>query len=116
MAESLLSQPDLWRQLFALVLAATVVMGSPGPATISVTAVGAAFGLRRSLRYACGIVLGTIAAMLALQYAPREPGLRLQAWISTWHPVPMGLAGALGLFVIATLGPQGVAPFIYFQF
>ncbi|HEY7761431.1 MAG TPA: MBOAT family O-acyltransferase [Actinomycetota bacterium] len=62
------------------------------------------------------LVLGTIAAMLALQYAPREPGLRLQAWISTWHPVPMGLAGALALFVIATLGPQGVAPFIYFQF
>jgi D-alanyl-lipoteichoic acid acyltransferase DltB (MBOAT superfamily) len=29
------------------------------------------------------LVLGTIAAMLALQYAPREPGLRLQAWIST---------------------------------
>ncbi|HET8784696.1 MAG TPA: MBOAT family O-acyltransferase [Candidatus Limnocylindrales bacterium] len=62
------------------------------------------------------LVVGTIAAMLALQYAPREPGLRLQAWISTWHPVPMGLAGALALFVIATLGPQGVAPFIYFQF
>lgn len=66
MAEPLLSQPDLWRQLFALVLAATVVMGSPGPATISVTAVGAAFGLRRSLRYACGIVLGTIAVLLVV--------------------------------------------------
>ncbi|MBN9222967.1 MAG: LysE family translocator [Mesorhizobium sp.] len=59
-----LSQPDLWRQLLALLLAATVVMGSPGPATISVTAVGAAFGLRDSLRYACGIVLGTIAVLL----------------------------------------------------
>ena len=62
------------------------------------------------------LAVGTIAGMLALQYAPREPGLRLQEWISRWHPVPMGLAGALGLFVIATLGPQGVAPFIYFQF
>lgn len=66
MAESLLSQPDLWRQLFALVLAAAVVMGSPGPATISVTAVGAAFGLRPSLRYACGIILGTIAVLLVV--------------------------------------------------
>jgi hypothetical protein len=62
------------------------------------------------------LAVATIVGMLALQYAPREPGLRLQGWISTWHPVPMGLAGALGLFVIATLGPQGVAPFIYFQF
>jgi threonine/homoserine/homoserine lactone efflux protein len=59
-------QPDFWRQLLALVLAATVVMGSPGPATISVAAVGAAFGLRDSLRYAGGIVLGTIAVLLVV--------------------------------------------------
>jgi alginate O-acetyltransferase complex protein AlgI len=62
------------------------------------------------------LVLGTIAFMLALQYAPREPGLLLQERISRWRPVPMGLAGAGALFVISTLGPQGVAPFIYFQF
>lgn len=66
MTEPLLSQPDPWRQLLALVLAATIVMGSPGPATISVTAVGAAYGLRHSLRYACGIVLGTIAVLLVV--------------------------------------------------
>jgi hypothetical protein len=28
----------------------------------------------------------------------------------------MGLAFAGALFVIATMGPQGVAPFIYFRF
>jgi threonine/homoserine/homoserine lactone efflux protein len=66
MSEPLLSQPELWRPLLALVLAATVVMGSPGPATISVTAVGAAFGLRDSLRYTLGIVLGTIAVLLVV--------------------------------------------------
>nr|WP_244439935.1 LysE family transporter [Mesorhizobium metallidurans] len=41
-------------------------MGSPGPATISVTAVGAAFGLRDSLRYASGVTLGTIAVLLVV--------------------------------------------------
>lgn len=66
MTEPLLSQPDLWRQLLALVLASAIVMGSPGPATISVTAVGAAFGLRHSLGYAWGIVLGTIAVLLVV--------------------------------------------------
>jgi threonine/homoserine/homoserine lactone efflux protein len=66
MAEPLLWQPDLWRPLLALVLAATVVMGSPGPTTISVTAVGAAFGLRHSLRYTCGIILGTVAVLLVV--------------------------------------------------
>jgi D-alanyl-lipoteichoic acid acyltransferase DltB (MBOAT superfamily) len=62
------------------------------------------------------LLVGTIALMLALQYAPRGPGLRLQETLSRWRPVPMGLAIAISLFVIATLGPQGVAPFIYFQF
>ncbi|MBZ9708064.1 LysE family translocator [Mesorhizobium sp. ESP7-2] len=66
MAGPLVSQPELWRQLLALLLAATVVMGSPGPATISVTAVGAAFGLRDSLCYAGGIVLGTTAVLLVV--------------------------------------------------
>jgi D-alanyl-lipoteichoic acid acyltransferase DltB (MBOAT superfamily) len=62
------------------------------------------------------LAIGTIGFMLALQYAPREPALALQGSLSRWRPVPLGLAIALALFVIATLGPQGVAPFIYFQF
>jgi threonine/homoserine/homoserine lactone efflux protein len=64
MAAEVLSHTQQWQQLLALVLAATVVMGSPGPATISVTAVGAAFGLRDSLRYASGVIVGTIAVLL----------------------------------------------------
>lgn len=66
MAAQTLFDPETWRQLLGLVLMATVVMGSPGPATISVTAVGAAFGLRGSLGYACGIVLGTVAVLLVV--------------------------------------------------
>jgi threonine/homoserine/homoserine lactone efflux protein len=64
MAAGVWSEP--WQQLLALIVAATVVMGSPGPSTISVTAVGAAFGLRSSLGYASGLVLGTIAVLLAV--------------------------------------------------
>ncbi len=41
-------------------------MGSPGPATISVTAIGATFGLRHSLRYTSGVVLGTVAVLLVV--------------------------------------------------
>ncbi|PAP96166.1 LysE family translocator [Mesorhizobium wenxiniae] len=66
MAGQVLSHPYLWPQLLVLVLVSAVVMGSPGPATISVTAVGAAFGLRDSLRYASGIVLGTVAVLLVV--------------------------------------------------
>jgi threonine/homoserine/homoserine lactone efflux protein len=66
LVEALLSGTQPWQQVLALVIAASVVMGSPGPATISVTAVGAAFGLNPSLRYTFGVVLGTIAVLLAV--------------------------------------------------
>jgi threonine/homoserine/homoserine lactone efflux protein len=66
MAGGILSGALPWQQLLALVLAATVVMGSPGPSTVSVTAVGAAFGLRSSLGYASGLVLGTITVLLVV--------------------------------------------------
>lgn len=64
MAGGILSEAQPWQQVLTLVLAAMVVMGSPGPATISVTAVGAAFGLRLSLGYTSGVVLGTIVVLL----------------------------------------------------
>ena len=53
-------------QLLALILTAVVVMGSPGPSTMSVTAVGAAFGFRRALAYLAGIVAGTTAVLFAV--------------------------------------------------
>src|SRR5688500_973299 len=52
--------------LLSLIVASLIVMGSPGPSTISITAVGAAFGLRRSLGYLSGLVVGTIAVLLAV--------------------------------------------------
>lgn len=47
--------------LLWLIVASLLVMGSPGPSTISVTAVGAAFGLHRSIAYLAGLIAGTIA-------------------------------------------------------
>jgi len=58
--------PGLWRSLAALLLSALVVMGSPGPSTISATAIGAAFGIRRSLGYVGGLIAGTIAVLLTV--------------------------------------------------
>ncbi len=51
--------------LLSLIVASLLVMGSPGPSTVSVTAVGAAFGLRRSIAYTSGLVAGTVAVLLA---------------------------------------------------
>ena len=57
--------PAIWRPVLALIWASVVIMGSPGPSTMSVTAVGAAYGFRRSLKYACGLIVGTTAVLLA---------------------------------------------------
>jgi D-alanyl-lipoteichoic acid acyltransferase DltB (MBOAT superfamily) len=62
------------------------------------------------------LVIGAIALMLALQYAPHAPADRIMERVATLQPVAMGAVFAVTLFFIATLGPQGVAPFIYFQF
>jgi len=56
----------LWRPVLTLILTSIVIMGSPGPSTMSATAVAAAYGLRRSLLYAGGLVLGTIAVLIAV--------------------------------------------------
>jgi threonine/homoserine/homoserine lactone efflux protein len=52
--------------VFTLLLASLVIMGSPGPSTISATAVGAAYGFRRSLGYVSGLIVGTVAVLLAV--------------------------------------------------
>jgi threonine/homoserine/homoserine lactone efflux protein len=49
--------------LLAFVLAALALAGSPGPATLSLAATGAAFGARRGLAYMTGIDIGMLAVM-----------------------------------------------------
>src|SRR5438046_6839163 len=41
-------------------------MGSPGPSTMSATAVAAAFGFRRAFPYMVGLIAGTTAVLLAV--------------------------------------------------
>jgi threonine/homoserine/homoserine lactone efflux protein len=49
--------------LVGFVLAGIALAGSPGPATLSLAATGAAFGTRRGLGYMAGIVIGMVAVM-----------------------------------------------------
>jgi threonine/homoserine/homoserine lactone efflux protein len=55
-----------WGSVAPLVLAAAAIMGSPGPATISLVAVVAAYGVRRSLPYVCGLVAGSGLVLVAV--------------------------------------------------
>lgn len=55
-----------WGELGPLLLLSASIMGSPGPATVSLVAVGSVYGVRRSLPYLVGIVIGTTAVLLAV--------------------------------------------------
>jgi len=52
--------------LILLWMAAFPLMGSPGPATMSLAAMGAAYGGRRSLFYLAGIVAGTFGVLIMI--------------------------------------------------
>jgi threonine/homoserine/homoserine lactone efflux protein len=49
-----------------LLFISLAIMGSPGPATISLIAAGSAYGVRRSIPYLLGIVIGTTIVLLAV--------------------------------------------------
>jgi threonine/homoserine/homoserine lactone efflux protein len=66
MPEPLLLTAIRWGSVAPLVLTSLGIMGSPGPATISLTAAGSAFGIRRSAGYLAGIVVGTTIVLLAV--------------------------------------------------
>ncbi len=55
-----------WGSIGPLLVTALAIMGSPGPATISLAAAGSAYGVRRSLGYLAGIVAGTVVVLVAV--------------------------------------------------
>src|SRR5690242_15379744 len=91
--------------VLGLVVTGLVVMGSPGPSTVSLVAVSAAYGARRALVYGVGLVLGTVAVLLAVATGATAvllalPALRwlvlaLAAGYVLWLAVRLASASAL---------------------
>jgi D-alanyl-lipoteichoic acid acyltransferase DltB (MBOAT superfamily) len=63
-----------------------------------------------------GLALATIAVALAAQLVPDKRGDRVRARFAALDPAGQVVVLAAGLTLIGVLGPDGVAPFIYFQF
>ena len=61
-------------------------------------------------------LLTVLTASIAVQYLPARPAERLQVGFSRLRPALQGVIVAVCLAIITIAGPQGVAPFIYFQF
>jgi alginate O-acetyltransferase complex protein AlgI len=62
------------------------------------------------------LLLLVLVAIIGAQYLPRDLGARLDGAFVRLRPV--GQVAALGALLLATdaLGPEGIAPFIYFRF
>ncbi|HMK68678.1 MAG TPA: LysE family transporter [Stellaceae bacterium] len=91
-------------ELPGFVLAGLALAGSPGPATLSLAATGAAFGARSGLPYMGGIVVGMVAVMAIT--ASGVVGVLLAVPGAT--PVIAGLAAAYFAYLayrIATAPP-----------
>jgi threonine/homoserine/homoserine lactone efflux protein len=97
-----------WASLVPLLLTSLAVMGSPGPATISLTASGVAYGVRRTARYLAGIIPGTLIVLLAV--AAGLPGALLA--VPGLRPVLLAVSIAYVLYLafhIATAPPLRAA-------
>lgn len=87
-------------------LAALALMGSPGPATVSLAAVASTYGVRRSLPYLLGMIGGTALVLLAVATGVTAALLAVPVLRSA-------LVGAAALYIIwlafriATARPVG---------
>ncbi|MBV8455369.1 MAG: MBOAT family protein, partial [Acetobacteraceae bacterium] len=69
-----------------------------------------------SLVQARPFTIGLIAIGMALQFAPPDLHRRVAGWVLAWPEWALGAASGALILAIDGVGPEGVAPFIYFQF
>jgi len=62
------------------------------------------------------LLLAVIAGSIAVQLIPRISFPTIEPKLRRFTPVAQAGALGVGLFLVDALGPEGVAPFIYFQF
>lgn len=62
------------------------------------------------------LLIGTVLAMLASQFVPPRVPESITTKFARSAPVLQMLALGVGLVLIDALGPEGIAPFIYYQF
>jgi threonine/homoserine/homoserine lactone efflux protein len=98
-----------WGSAGALLVTAAAIMGSPGPATISLTAAGSAYGVRRSFTYLVGIIVGTTTVLVAVATGITATLLALPAM----RAVLIVISAAYILWLayhVATAPPLAAAP------
>ena len=78
---------------------------------------GPARVLRRRRRLITPLLIVTIVAMLASQFVPPAMPRRAEVAFARLAPVlQIGACSPSAWSLVNALGPEGIAPFIYFQF
>ncbi len=77
---------------------------------------GALAHLQPGLQQLTPFTLGLILLGMSLHFWPQDLLQRLARRVVTWPNWALGAAMGLGIVCVTALGPDGVAPFIYFQF
>jgi threonine/homoserine/homoserine lactone efflux protein len=98
--------------LLGLVITGLAVMGSPGPSTVGLVAVAAAYGVRPAIRFCVGLVVGTTAVLLAVATGLTAVLLALPVlrWVLLAVAVAYVLWLAVRLAASSTLGRHAAAP------
>jgi hypothetical protein len=77
---------------------------------------GAMARLTPGVAQATPFALGLIVLGLAMHFVPGDFSRRLALRLAAWPAWALAAGAGLGVTCIDALGPDGVAPFIYFQF
>lgn len=100
MPETLFS---VYQATFTFAVAAIALLASPGPATLALAANGAAYGMKRSVRFFAGITVGLIIAMALVSSG-------LYVFLHSFPLLSVGLAGVSILYILYLAFAIATAP------
>jgi D-alanyl-lipoteichoic acid acyltransferase DltB (MBOAT superfamily) len=77
---------------------------------------GALAQLQPGLKQLTPFTLALICLGMALHFVPENLPRRIAGRFASWPDWSLGVAMGFGIICVTALGPDGIAPFIYFQF
>jgi len=104
-----------WAVTFHIVVIAFVLFRAPDLATVDAMASALATNAE-PVELASSRLLLLVGLGLGLHFLPCDLRQRSERLVARLHPAALGALAGIVLLVVLGAGPEGVAPFIYFQF
>jgi D-alanyl-lipoteichoic acid acyltransferase DltB (MBOAT superfamily) len=104
-----------WAMVFHVVVLGFVLFRAPDLGTVGALWAAAVADAAPAAAVTPRLVLLALLG-LALHFLPHDLPARIERPLARLHPVPLGVVAGMALVAVLLAGPDGVAPFIYFQF